>query len=986
MVLIWRAVRFLSMMGPLRKLVPTFIRRRYALKFGIALVILGLSVGAIGYVGTNQIQHEVKGNVNDNYQSLANEQANSLESWDQSNRRFVSLLTGMDTLKGGSSKEMQTVLANVFTGQGTPEGAREILIVNNNGTVVSQTGGYVLQDEKVSKIGWKSFDQNLAKSIHESPDEVRMSGIIERNDERWVIYAQSIGTQKRFKNYIVAFVTNLDAYSNEMAADDYGPGEMAMLVNAQGEIIASEDLNQVGKQYPHEKALDASAVTTIGTPKNAVKQAIKAESRKGGQYVSEEYIVASASVENRDGWTVVYHVPKNEAYGFVTTVAEYGLLATLGGVLLIGLFGAVLGRNTATSIDRLTTKTAKMEDGNLDVDFETPRIDNIGRLYEGFANMRDALSERIQEAREAREEAEAARKEAEEMRDHLQRKAEDYSEVMQRAADGDLTQRLDPESQSQAMTDIAEEFNEMIAEIERTTEQLKNFASEVATSSEEVTASSEEVRSASQQVTESIQEISDGAERQNDSLQSVQQEMDSLSTTTEEIAASSNEVADIAERTAETGREGRDAAQEAIAGMSEIEEESEQAVQEIAALEREMEQIDELIEFISEIAEQTNMLALNANIEASRSGESGEGFSVVAQEVKELAEETKDAAGDIEERLERIQSQTHSTAEGVQRTADRVAEHTDSVRNAAEALEEIAGYAQETNTGVQEISAATEEQAASTQQVVAMVDEAATISEETTAESENVAAAAEEQTTALTEVSRSASDLAEQASRLSEALDRFDTDAEEGFEMPAPGEERSEAFLPSDGEEFAAESEEIEPPAEEPEPPAGTVDDEPVEDDVPGDEPLEFEPEFEPDADGSPTEEGTSAPAESADAEPPDPIEAEPAGEGATDSFDIGTEVPDEPPAGDHGAEGPEADPEDDEFNMIGFDDVTFEEESGDGPAPDAIDDGASGGPDGDEDGATNLEREDGNGDTVDEETTEEDDGEDEDEGFTFGN
>jgi methyl-accepting chemotaxis protein len=927
------------MMGPLRKLVPTFVRRRYALKFGIALVILGLSVGLLGYAGTTLIQDEVKNNVNENYQSLAVEQADSLESWDQSNRRFLNLLTGTEAIKGGTPDEMGTVLSNVFNSKGVPDGKRELAVVNNSGYVLSETGGFVVPGENVSKFGWESFDQDLAGTIHNQSEQVWMSEVVEQNGERWIIYAQSIGTEKRIDNYILAFATNLDAYSADMAQSDFGAGELAMVVDGDDRIIASEDLEQVGSKYPYKQALDTKSVTSIGAPKNPVRAAIRAEAKTGGKFAGEDYVVASASVDNGHDWTLLYHVPEDEAYGFVTSVAEYGLLATLGGVLLIGIFGAVLGRNTATSIDRLTTKTAQMEEGNLNVDFETKRIDNIGRLYEGFANMRDALSERIQEAREAREEAETARQEAEAMRDHLQQKAEDYSSVMQKAADGDMTQRLDPESESEAMTDIAEEFNEMIAEIERTTEQLKNFASEVATSSEEVTASSEEVRSASEQVTESIQEISDGAERQNDSLQSVQQEMDSLSTTTEEIAASSNEVADIAERTAETGREGRNAAQAAIDGMGEIEDESEQAVREIAALEQEMEQIDELIEFISEIAEQTNMLALNANIEASRSGESGEGFSVVAQEVKELAEETKDAADDIEARLERIQDQTHSTAEEVQRTADRVSEHTASVRNAAEALEEIAGYAQETNTGVQEISAATEQQAASTQQVVAMVDEAATISEETTAESENVAAAAEEQTTALTEVSRSASDLAEQASRLSEALDRFDTDADEGFEMPVPGEDAPEGFLPSDGE--------VETPDESPAAATEGTSDEPAE------EPLEFEPQFERDATGAPADDGTDTSGASAGSESTGPIEAEAPSQGEAGDFDLGSESPERSPTDEDGAETP-SDAEDDEFDMIGFDDVTFEEEDDaeDLDLEEALsedDEGASGTDDGDD-------------------------------------
>lgn len=96
--------------------------------------------------------------------------------------------------------------------------------------------------------------------------------------------------------------------------------------------------------------------------------------------------------------------------------------------------------------------------------------------------------------------------------------------------------------------------------------------------------------------------------------------------------------------------------------MNEIEAESDQAITEIERLEAEMGQIDELLEFISEVAEQTNMLALNANIEASRSSSTDDGFAVVADEVKELANETKLAAERIEERLDRIQAQTERTA------------------------------------------------------------------------------------------------------------------------------------------------------------------------------------------------------------------------------------------------------------------------------------------------------------------------------------
>ncbi|WP_257300959.1 methyl-accepting chemotaxis protein [Haloarchaeobius sp. FL176] len=760
----------------MRMLVPNAIRKRYALKFAIALVLLGVVVGAVGLAATAQVEQEVKQGTNEEYTILANQEANELAKWNERNQQLTRIMSTSETVESGNVSRIASMLSQ----RSTLEDVEAIEYISlDDRTIEASTRGF--EGQSVDSLGMSSTS---ALDGIEGTENPRLVDVYKNGQLQAVTYAAATGD-----GHAILLTMSADAYSLNLRGT-VGDSGATVVMDSDRNILFDDQFASLffGRTYDANRAEEIAAVAGGSSNDSAAFTTSSPGSvlDSSSYGIRSAYVVGYAPVEGTD-WVVAVHKPQNEAYGVVSDISEYGLYVTGGIVLLIGLVGAVLGRNTSASIDRLRGKAAQMEEGDLNVDFETGRIDNIGQLYAGFASMRDALREQIQNANEAREAAELAQAEAEEMNQHLEQKADQYARVMQSCGDGDFTARMNAESESDAMSDIASEFNEMIGEIETTVERLKHFASEVATASEQVTASSEEVRSASEQVTESIQEISDGAEQQNQSLQNVSGEMESLSTTTEEIAASSNEVADIAERTAETGRTGRDAAEEAIEGMRDIETDSESAVEAIDQLKAEMQQIDELTEFITDLAKETNMLALNANIEASRGGAGnaegeGEGFAVVAQQVKELAEDTKDAAEDIEERLERIQEQTDETAEEVENTAERVSQNVESVERAVEALDEIAEYAQETNTGVQEISAATEQQAASTQEVVAMVDDAATISEETTSEAENVAAAAEEQTTALTEVSNSASSLSQQASRLSEALDRFDTDASDSAE------------------------------------------------------------------------------------------------------------------------------------------------------------------------------------------------------------
>ncbi|ELY73952.1 methyl-accepting chemotaxis protein [Natronobacterium gregoryi] len=771
-----------------RRLVPAAIRRRYAVKFGIALLVLGLSVGLIGFVATAGITHEVEERVQADHTSAVQQEAQGLQMWNEQNEHTIGVIALSDVVVSDDPDAIEerfldweehldadtVAISYVDTGgnevlASTREEYREASIDEIDEVPAEAYG------EATEQVPWVSSPSLLEGELGEETAAVTYVLSVPGEENRAIVYTADIEAYSGQLQNSEDVTTVVVDENDDVMLDDVGYGD----------DYETLGLAYDGNESLLESARTAGADTVELETTNAVLEA--------HGVTAEEYVASSARVAGTD-WVVVTHEPTEQAYGFVMAVNEWGMLATGVGVLLIGAIGTVLGRNTSAAIDRLTDKAQRIEEGDLEVDLETRRIDNVGRLYEGFDSMRVALREQIDEAERAREEAERERERTAEINDHLECTADDYSDVMEAAADGDLTVRMDADADSEAMAEIARQFNEMLAEIEATVAELNRFATSVATASEEVTASSEEVRSASRQVTQSIQQIADGAERQNESLQSVNGEMSALSTTTEEIASSSNEVADIAERTVETGRNGQEAAREAIAAMDEIEVDADETIEEIRRLENEVQQIDELLVSISEIARQTNMLALNANIEASRSASAteDEGFAAVAQEVKTLSEDVAEAADEAEDRLAAIRERTEHSVDEVEGTSTKIDDASKKVADVVDALGEIAELAQQTNVGVQEISAATEEQAASTQEVVAMVDEAATISDSTSDEAETVTAAAEEQTSALTEVTESASTLSGQASQLSAALDRFETDPDDLEGTVAVGDETVE--------------------------------------------------------------------------------------------------------------------------------------------------------------------------------------------------
>jgi len=521
-------------MGVVRTVTPDFVRKRFALKFVIVLLMMGIAIMALGAYGTAQITSETEDRIQNEYSGLAVQEQNVVEEWLEQNRVSTRLISGEgDTWTGDDSVAISEAARN----RQANTDASSVYIFEGLNASSEVVGG--TQSQPGTRMA--ELPQRWALNReYDSDSQVHVSTVYMANGEPMIGFASRVPDSDRY----VLVEASVREIADLFQGQERASGGFTVVANESGTVLIDE------------RSENATAETDMtlteygsGTALRPVNRAGELSQEPSGVInempandgiIDEPYTVGYAPVIVSNGpaddWVVLVHAPRTAIFGFAQTVQTFGLLTTGAAALLIVLIGAVLGYNTSTSINRLTRKAEEMEEGNLDVDIHSQRIDAIGRLYDGFAEMRDALHEQIQEAEQARKEAEVSRAEAMEMNNYLQEKAEEYSETMQACSRGDLTRRMEPEGENDAMDQIAEDFNDMIAELEMTTGQLKTFAVEVEEGGRGVQQSAETVRDASEQVADSVQKISDDAYDQKERLQEISEEMDAIAAQLEDFA------------------------------------------------------------------------------------------------------------------------------------------------------------------------------------------------------------------------------------------------------------------------------------------------------------------------------------------------------------------------------------------------------------------------------------------------------------------
>jgi methyl-accepting chemotaxis protein len=443
---------------------------------------------------------------------------------------------------------------------------------------------------------------------------------------------------------------------------------------------------------------------------------------------------------------------KSEENADISSSASLNMivLLILGFAAAISL-GIFVSRIISKPINKLAEGADKVASGDYGVKLDISSKDELGSLSNSFnvmiKNIKTANETIIKEKEDAALKDEKALKESEMQKKYLSQSIDTILDGMNKFADGDLTVTLEIKEKDE-IGQLYEGFNSAV----------NNIKSIVLNVTEAVSATA----SASSQISSSSEEMAAGAQEQSSQTMEVAGAVEEMTKTILETTKNSAIAADAAKNSGLTAKEGGKVVAETIEGMNRIAEVVKKSAETVQLLGKSSDQIGEIIQVIDDIADQTNLLALNAAIEAARAGEQGRGFAVVADEVRKLAERTTKATKEIAGMIKQIQKDTTGAVESMSKGTEEVEKGKALADKAGASLKEIIQGADKVVDVVTQVAAASEEQSSTSEQISKSIEMISNVTQESAA--------------GIAQVSKASEDLNRLTINLQELISRFKLD------------------------------------------------------------------------------------------------------------------------------------------------------------------------------------------------------------------